>query len=111
MRKRSIKILSLLLTLAMVMSLMPGMSLTAYAANKPSVTISPDGGGTVSYSYDSNQNKWTLTPVPEEGYSLEKWTYNYAGSFWEGEWATLRVNDQYTNITVFLNCLPSQLPA
>ena len=101
MKHRGMKILSLLLSFVLVLGLMPGMSMTVYAANEPSVTISPDGGGTVSYSYNSSYDEWTLTAVPAEGYSFEKWTYNWDGDSWELEYISLYANDQYTNITVF----------
>ena len=48
-KKLGRKLLSFVLALAMVVGLMPGMGLTAYAA-EPSVTISPDNGGRVVMS-------------------------------------------------------------
>ena len=74
MKKKSIKILSLLLTLVMVLGMLPGMSLTAYADSQ--IGIYPEGGGSVTpSSLDDNYHLYTATPA--EGYIFQKWTCSY----------------------------------
>ena len=78
--KTRTKALSWLLSLALVLSLVPGMSLTAYAAI-PSVAISPADSGTVSIttSSDSVYTYYHLTASPAAGYYFKEWTYVYGG--------------------------------
>ena len=74
MKHRGTKILSLLLTLALMLGLIPGMSLTAYA--DPSVAISPSGAGTVAVTTtEGKPAKYVLTATPAAGYRFSKWTW------------------------------------
>ena len=99
-QKTGRKLLSFLLTLALVLGLMPGMSLTAYAAPtetllttitataKEQASYSTEGVATVSFSYTTNGSSaykndgttnwgwwgygWTATVTPADGYTITK---------------------------------------
>jgi len=82
-KKTRRRLLSFLLTLAMVIGLMPGMGLTAYAEGEPTVNVSPVNSGTVSiegYESSGGYPAYHLTANPAEGYRFVKWTYNVSGS-------------------------------
>lgn len=89
MKKR---FLSVLLSLVMVLGLMPGMSLTAYADLE--ISITPTGGGSVTQQIDGDFLKFIATP--NTGFVFQKWTYTISGSSQESS-----VNS--------INFLPSQL--
>ena len=77
------KICGIVLCLALAFGLMPGMSMTAYAESEPTVTISPEGGGTVSIETSGSgiAAKYTFTATPVEDYRFVKWTFkDYDGS-------------------------------
>ena len=89
MRKKSIKILSLLLTLALVLGLMPGMGMIAHADDIPSVTITPAGAGNVNFEKSGQDLKFTATANP--GYEFDYWSYQQYSSLystWENETRT-----------------------
>ena len=73
MKKRKLgrKLLSFLLTLAMVIGLMPGMSMTAYADF--TIGIDHEGGGSVTPS-GGGSGYYSCTATPAEGYIFQKWT-------------------------------------
>ncbi len=95
-QKTGRKLLSFLLTLAMVVGLMPGMGLTAYAAptetllttitstGKEQANYSTEGVATVSFSYSSGGSSaytaswgwwgygWSATVTPADGYTITK---------------------------------------
>ena len=100
-KKTGRKLLSFLLTLALVLGLMPGMSLTAYAAptekllttitatGKEQASYSTENVATVSFSYTANGYSrytnngttatwgwwgygWTATVTPADGYTITK---------------------------------------
>ena len=103
-------LLSFLLTLAMVIGLMPGMSMTAYAESEPTVTISPEGGGTVSIETSGSGlgAQYTFTATPAGGYRFVKWTFkDYNGSTasvtdnpWGCQVAAF-TGGSYSNLTAF----------
>ena len=66
-------LLSYLLTLAMVVGFMPGMSMTAYADFTRPVTISPEEGGSVSIIEDDSN--YTFTATPATGYQFVEWIF------------------------------------
>ena len=70
MKHRSKRLLSILLTLALVLGLMPGMSLTAYADNT-SGTV-----GTASYTIDENG----VLTVGGGSFTLAQWQTTFAGN-------------------------------
>ena len=72
MKHRGLKFLSLLLTLVMLVGLLPGMSLTAYA--EMAISISPAGSGTVTQALDQD-GYMECTATPAEGYKFKYWTY------------------------------------
>ena len=96
MKQRGMKILAMLLTLAMVVGLMPGMGLTAYAAptetllttitatGKEQANYSTANVATVSFSYTAGGSSaylanwgwwgygWTATVNAAEGYTITK---------------------------------------
>ena len=95
-KKTGRKLLSFLLTLALVLGLMPGMGLTTYAAptetllttitstGKEQANYSTEGVATVSFSYSSGGSSaylanwgwwgygWTATVTPADGYTITK---------------------------------------
>ena len=95
-KKTGSRVLSFLLTLAMVVGMMPGMSLTAYAnptetllttitaTAKEQANYSTANVATVSFSYTAGGSSayfanwgwwgygWTATVVPAEGYTITK---------------------------------------
>ena len=95
-QKTGRKLLSFLLTLALVLGLMPGMGLAAYAAptetllttitatGKEQASYSTEGVATVSFSYSSGGSSaylanwgwwgygWTATVTPADGYTITK---------------------------------------
>ena len=99
-RKFGRKLLSFLLALAMVVGMMPGMGLTAYAAptetllttitatGKEQASYNPENVATVSFSYTANGSSsymnngkanwgwwgygWTATVNPADGYTITK---------------------------------------
>ncbi len=85
MKHRGMKILSLLLSLALILGLMPGMSLTAYADDDPpyakykntTTVITFDSKSWYLIDYDAN----TVTLLAEECVASSK--YNESGSFVE----------------------------
>lgn len=68
------RLLGILLSLALVLGLMPGMSMTAYAEPVlPPVTISPDNNaGTVTTG--TSGPYYTFSATPANGYRFVKWT-------------------------------------
>ena len=71
MKKR---FLSILLSLVMVLGLMPGMGLTAYADAHLAITVNPTGGGSVT-QVQKNSTEFTCTAIPNSGFTFLKWTY------------------------------------
>lgn len=74
MKHRSKRFLSILLGLVLILGLLPGMSLMAYASTEFSISVSPQGSGSVSES--ESHGVHTFTPNPADGYVFDKWTYN-----------------------------------
>lgn len=60
--------------LILALGILAGMSMTAYAGTPPTVTISPEGAGTVAID-ESTDNRWEyiLTANPNEGYAFYYW--------------------------------------
>jgi hypothetical protein len=76
-RKLGRKLLCFLLSLAMVVGLMPGMSMTTYAEPVlPPVTISPENAGTVTTGTTGSGSNmmYTFSATPTNGYRFVKWT-------------------------------------
>ena len=114
------RFLSILLSLALILGLMPGMSLTAYAAETPLTTITPtdqttyseNPSGVVSVTatgqYSSNaQSGWefnsgtvTVAPVDDvkiakvrfrqNGYSVDDDKSPFTLTFYGGDWEMLK---------------------
>ena len=71
------RLFGILLSLTLVLGLMPGMSMTAYAEAKlPTVTISPENAGTVTTGTTGSGNymMYTFSATPADGYRFVKWT-------------------------------------
>ena len=67
------KLLGIMVCFALVLSLMPGMSMTALAA-EPSVTCDPADGGTVDIETSTDARwEYILTANPNEGYAFYYW--------------------------------------
>lgn len=71
MKHRSKQLLSILLSLVMVLGLLPGMSLTAYAAT---LACNPADGGTIEDQGDS------IYASANPGYSFAYWEMKMGGS-------------------------------
>jgi len=74
-------LLGILLSVVMILGLVPGMSLTALAAD-PNVAISPTNGGSVRW-YEAQvdgTDYYVFTATPEQGYTFVKWTFTSTSS-------------------------------
>ena len=89
-QKTGRKLLSFLLTLAMVVGLMPGMSLTAYAENPNnlSTAVSPEGSGSIQH------NGCTYTAVSVDGYTFDHWMIT--GYFYPESNPLIKYENPYT---------------
>jgi len=68
------KMLGIILCLVLVLGLMPGMSLTAYAEEPPTITILPEGAGTVTIEASTDgEYEYILTANPNKGYGFRYW--------------------------------------
>ena len=74
MRNKRGKLLGFMLTLALVIGLLPVMSLTAFADGFPQITVDPANSGTVTQA-PWDRNHYRVTATPAEGYIFQKWTY------------------------------------
>ena len=101
------KLLSFLLTLALVLGLMPEMSLTAYAATSHGITINSAQHGTVTASVNGSAATSaeegatvTLTANPDNGYRLKSISGTYKGNPQEkkGLNGTRTINGTYFNL-------------
>ena len=110
-------LLSFLLSLAMVIGFMPGMSMTAYAEYVlPPVTISPENAGTVTPG--TSGNYYTFSATPADGYRFVKWTGTKSSgsvnTYTNNPWRSLKDNfdntsayGYYTEVTaVFEEIIP-----
>ena len=106
-QKTGRKLLSFLLTLAMVVGLMPGMGLTAYAATSHGITINTAQHGTVTASVNGSAATSaeegatvTLTANPDNGYRLKSISGTYKGNPQEtkGLNGTKTINGTYFNL-------------
>ena len=86
MKHGSKRFLSILLSLVMVLGLMPGMSLTAYAAASHNITINSAQNGSVTASVNGSTvtsaeegATVTLTATPDNGYGLKSVSGTYKG--------------------------------
>ena len=89
MKKR---LLSILLSLVLMLGLVPGMSLTAYADNDGhpdnlTIAVTPDGTGTVQH------NGYTYTAVPTEGYRFVQW--KLTGYFYSADNPLIETDNPY----------------
>lgn len=107
-QKTGRKLLSFLLTLAMLVGLMPGMSLTAYAATSHGITINTAQHGTVTASVNGSAATSaeegatvTLTANPDNGYRLKSISGTYKGNPQEtkGLNRTKTINGTYFNLS------------
>ena len=106
-KKTGRRVLSFLLTLAMVVGMMPGMSLTAYAATSHGITINTAQHGTVTASVNGSAATSaeegatvTLTANPDNGYRLKSISGTYKGNLQEtkGLNGTKTINGTYFNL-------------
>ena len=105
-QKTRTKALSWLLSLALVLSLLPGMSMTAYAASH-NITINAGQHGTVTASVNGSAATSaeegatvTLTANPDNGYRLKSISGTYKGNTQEtkGLNGTKTINGTYFNL-------------
>ena len=107
-RKLGRKLLSFLLTLAMLVGLVPGMGVTAYAATSHGITINTAQHGTVTASVNGSAATSaeegatiTLTANPDNGYRLKSISGTYKGNPQEtkGLNGTKTINGTYFNLS------------
>ena len=81
--KTTNRLTALLLAFVMLLSLIPAMSLTAFAGTPtaPTVTISPnENAGTVNKESLYDGMSWRLTAIPADGYTFKEWNWTKDGS-------------------------------